>query len=87
MPVAGFKTGVRELRQTFAGQCSRAIEYEIKDALVELFKERWPDAASELYTMIWQNSSVFACSIYGFHFNLPDYYAFFTIQCSGAKVE
>ncbi len=83
------KLGLKECRaKTFAGSFHAPLSNEIRNALVDLFRMRWPDVASELppdelveFQRICQPDSP------DFILNLADYYAFFTYTMFWGKKE
>ena len=82
LPALGWfnELGLREVKaRVFADNFHAPLNVEIRDALVELFQQRWSNVATEL------SSDEFAefqrlClpDSPGFVLNLPDYYALFT---------
>jgi demethylmenaquinone methyltransferase/2-methoxy-6-polyprenyl-1,4-benzoquinol methylase len=73
--------------QTFVGDAHAPLTDELRSALEELFKMRWPGVESELtpeYRKEYQRLCVPESP--DFILNLPDYYAFFTYSMFHGKV-
>jgi ubiquinone/menaquinone biosynthesis C-methylase UbiE len=72
--------GLREVRaEVFAESVHAPLTVEIRDALIELFRQRWPNVATELSPT---DLAEFQCLCLpdspDFILNLPHYYTFFT---------
>lgn len=80
--------GLSEVKAgVFADSVCAPLNDEIKKALAELFKERWPNVATELAPDdLAEFQRLCLPDSPDFIINLPDYYAFFTITMFWGKV-
>ncbi|MFA5383503.1 MAG: class I SAM-dependent methyltransferase [Eubacteriales bacterium] len=80
--------GLREVKAgVFADSACAPLNDEVKRALEELFKERWPNVAAELAPGdLADFQRLCLPDSPDFIINLPDYYAFFTITMFWGKV-
>ena len=79
---------LREIKaRIFADNVHAPLNDEIRNALVELFRQRWPDMATELSDdELAEFQRLCLPESPDFILNLPDYYAFFTYTMFWAKV-
>jgi len=71
----------------FADNVHAPLNNEIRNALVELFRQRWPDMATELSDdELAEFQRLCLPESPDFILNLPEYYAFFTYTMFWAKV-
>jgi len=80
--------GLRESNvKVFADSVHAPLNDEIKNALVELFKERWPNVTTELsHDDLAEFQRLCLPDSPDFILNLPDYYALFTYTMFWSKV-
>jgi len=80
--------GLREFKaRVFADSVHAPLNDEIKNALMELFRERWPNVATELAPDdLAEFQRLCLPDSQDFILNLPDYYAFFTNTMFWGKI-
>jgi ubiquinone/menaquinone biosynthesis C-methylase UbiE len=80
--------GLREVEaEVFAGSVHAPLSVEVRNALVDLFRQRWPNAETELSSDDFAEFQRLCLpDSPDFILNLPDYYAFFTYSMFSGRV-
>jgi demethylmenaquinone methyltransferase/2-methoxy-6-polyprenyl-1,4-benzoquinol methylase len=77
----------QSVARTFTGEACAPLSDDRREALIDLFKMRWPDVESELTEEDWSEYQRLCLpDSPDFILNSPDYYAFFTCSMFYGKV-